>query len=76
MRDERAYLTIREAAARLNVSYGTVRGTILAGDLEAYRFGPGVGTWRIGIEDLTAYIDRCRCSNRQGTTGGSQALDN
>jgi excisionase family DNA binding protein len=74
MDDGQGYLTIREAAARLNVSYGTVRGAILAGDIQAYRFGPGVGTWRISVDDLTGYIDRCRCSNRTAATGDSQAL--
>ena len=61
MGNDQTYLTMREAAGRLNVSYGTVRGAVVAGDLQAYRFGAGVGTWRIAASDLTEYVARHRC---------------
>jgi excisionase family DNA binding protein len=52
-----AFVTIHEAAARLHVSYGTIRNAIRAGRLSAYRFG---STFRIRPEDLAAYVESCR----------------
>ena len=48
-------LTIREAAAALHVSYGTVYAAIHTGRLRAYKFGSRGGTYRIDPADLEAY---------------------
>jgi excisionase family DNA binding protein len=48
------YLTINQAAERLNVSGGTIRNAIRAGRLKAYRF---MGTYRIELEDLAGFVE-------------------
>jgi excisionase family DNA binding protein len=52
-----AFLTIDAAAARLSVSYGTIRKAIQAGRLPAYCFGT---TYRIRSEDLDGFVAACR----------------
>lgn len=56
---EPALLTIRQAAAALNVSIKTVRRLIAGGHLSAYRVGFGPrAQFRIDPEDLAAMIER------------------
>src|SRR5262245_1772869 len=59
------FLTIREAALRLRVSYNTIRGAILAGRLKAYRFGARGGTYRIDPADLEAYQASCATTHQE-----------
>ena len=47
------FLSVKEAAAILNVSYGSVLAAIHAGSLVAYNFGPRGGTYRVRRGDLT-----------------------
>src|SRR5262245_3752060 len=54
---ETVFLTIARAAARVGVSYGTIRNAILAGRLAAFRFGT---TYRILSEDLDRFVAACR----------------
>jgi excisionase family DNA binding protein len=51
------YVSIQEAADRLSVAYNTVRNAILAGKLTAYKI---LGTYRIRVEDLEAFIEAGR----------------
>ena len=51
------FVTIKEAAARLGVSYGTIRNAILAGKLAAFKI---LGTYRIRPADLDAFVASCR----------------
>ncbi len=46
------FVTIKEAAAKLGVSYGTIRNAILAGKLAAFKI---LGTYRIQPADLDAF---------------------
>lgn len=50
------FLTVREAAAILRVSYSSVLAAIHAGSLVAYGFGPNGGTYRIRRSDLSDYV--------------------
>ena len=50
-------LTIRRAAERLGVAYGTIRNAIATGKLVGYRI---LGTYRIKPEDLDAFVENCR----------------
>jgi excisionase family DNA binding protein len=52
-----AFLTIDAVAARLNLSYSSVRKAIQAGRLPAYRFGT---TYRVRSEDLDGFVAACR----------------
>jgi excisionase family DNA binding protein len=54
------FLSVKQAAAILNISYGSVLGAIHAGSLAAYRFGPHGGTYRIRRGDLLDYIASAR----------------
>lgn len=56
-------LTIREAAALLRVSYGTIRNAVLAGKLRAYRFGTRGGTYRIAAVDLDAFMEASQATS-------------
>ena len=75
------FLTIREAALRLRVSYNTIRGAILAGRLKAYRFGARGGAFRIAVADLEAYRAACATTNQEPpaprkSAGGGSAFKN
>jgi excisionase family DNA binding protein len=48
-------LTVAEAAAALRVSLGTIYAAIRRGELVAYAFGSGRGTYRIERGDLAEY---------------------
>ncbi|MCL6557998.1 MAG: helix-turn-helix domain-containing protein [Firmicutes bacterium] len=52
-----SFISIKEAARVLNVSYRTVYYWILKGELAGYRFGT---TYRISERDLADFIRRCR----------------
>jgi excisionase family DNA binding protein len=52
-----ALLTVRVAAARLEVSEKTVRRLIQSGQLPALRIGHSL---RISEDDLRRYLDSCR----------------
>ena len=73
--------TIKEAAEKLRVSYGTIRGAILAGRLKAYRFGARGGTYRIDPADLEAYRASCMTTKQEPAAskkraGGGSAFKN
>jgi len=53
-------LTIKDAAARLNVSVKSVRRWIANGELVAYQFGRH---WRISEQDLSAFLAARRGAN-------------
>lgn len=55
------YMSIQQAAERLSVAYNTVRNAILAGKLTAYRV---LGTYRIKVEDLDAFIEAGRVEKK------------
>ena len=57
------FLSIREAAANLGVSYGSILAAIHNGRLVAYQFGPHGGTYRIRRCDLEDYIAASRTKN-------------
>ena len=60
------FLSVKEAAAILHVSYGSVLAAIHAGSLVAYQFGPHGGTYRVRRGDLQDYIAASR--TRQSIT--------
>jgi excisionase family DNA binding protein len=49
------FLTIEQVAQELNVGEPLVRGMLKSGELRAIQVG-GRGAWRIGREDVEAYI--------------------
>jgi excisionase family DNA binding protein len=55
------YLTTREVAEILRLTPKTVRELILAGDLEATKFG---GSWRIKERDFLTFVRKCEESTR------------
>ena len=54
------FLTVKQVAARLAISYNSVLAAIRNGALPAYRFGPRRGTYRIDPNDLVAYVSASR----------------
>jgi excisionase family DNA binding protein len=60
------FLTVKEAAAVLHVSYGSVLAAIHAGKLVAYKFGPRDGTYRVRRGDLQDYITASRTKQSAG----------
>ena len=55
----KSYLSIREVAEQVNLSYGTVRNLIAQGRLRAIRIGTGRGTYRVTQADLDAFLLGC-----------------
>ena len=49
-------MTVKQAAARLEISPSLVYGLLMAGKLHASRHGLGRGTWRISEEQLQDYL--------------------
>ena len=54
------FLSVKEAAAILHISYGSVLAAVHAGSVVAYKFGPHGGTYRIRRGDLLDYIAASR----------------
>ena len=54
------YLTVKELAARLNVSRSVVYACIAAGHLPHVRVGVGRGTIRISERDADAFEERLK----------------
>jgi excisionase family DNA binding protein len=52
---EPRFLTVKDVAEALQVRDSTVHGLIKRGELRALQIG-GRGIWRIGRDDLEAYI--------------------
>lgn len=50
------FLTIEQVAQELNVSDIQIRALLRNGELRGFQIG-GRGVWRIGVDDLQAYID-------------------
>jgi excisionase family DNA binding protein len=61
-----AFLSVKDVAAYLGVSYNSVLGAIKNGSLPAYRFGPRSGTYRIAVGDLRDYVGTCRTGRKPG----------
>ncbi len=61
-----AVLTVKEAAARLGISPGTVYDLTESGQLRCQRFGKGRGTIRIRTADLDEYTGKVRPPLRSG----------
>ncbi|MCC6127562.1 MAG: helix-turn-helix domain-containing protein [Pirellulales bacterium] len=57
-------MPVKQAAAILAVSYGSVLAAIHNGSLTAYEFGPNGGTYRIQRSDLFDYINSCRTTRK------------
>jgi excisionase family DNA binding protein len=59
------FLSVKEVAAVLHVSYNSVLTAIHNGSLVGYRFGPRGGTYRVKKADLSDYIaTSCTRRNR------------
>ncbi|QIG57700.1 helix-turn-helix DNA binding domain protein [Arthrobacter phage Shoya] len=54
---KRRFLTMEQAAEELAVGVPLVRTLLKTGELRGLQIG-GRGMWRIGIQDLEAYIDQ------------------
>jgi len=67
-----AFLSVRDVAAYLGVSYNSVLGAIKNGSLPAHRFGPRGGTYRIGVDDLIAYVEASRTGQRPSRRSGNR----
>jgi excisionase family DNA binding protein len=61
---ESPFLSVRDVAAYLAVSYNSVLGAIRNRSLPAHRFGPRGGTYRIAADDLIAYVEASRTGQR------------
>ena len=57
MTDEAAWLSTKEAAARLGITLRSLYRFIDEGDLAAYKFGRVI---RLRQEDVSRYIETCR----------------
>ena len=53
-------LTVKDVAARLNVSSSLVYQIVEGGKLPVHRIGNGRGSIRFRSEDIEAYVDECR----------------
>jgi excisionase family DNA binding protein len=49
-------VTVKQAAARLEISDSLVYGLLMTGKLRGSRHGLGRGTWRISEEQLLDYL--------------------
>jgi excisionase family DNA binding protein len=52
-------MTVRQAAARLEVSAATIYGLVASGKLMHYRIGNGRGVLRIPNDAIEEYLARC-----------------
>jgi excisionase family DNA binding protein len=57
MTDEGAWLSTKEAAARLGITLRSLYRFIDEGDLAAYKFGRVI---RVKVEDVDRFIESCR----------------
>lgn len=64
------YRTVKEIATLLQVNEATVRRWIRDGELRAIEIGKG---WRIGPEDLAAFLDGHATRPRAGANGTNTA---
>jgi hypothetical protein len=55
-----SFITIPALGAYLEVQPRTVRKWIDAGVLQAYRFPPFIGEWRINLRDAIEFVKRSR----------------
>ena len=76
------FLSVKEAAAILHISYGSVLAAVHAGSLVAYKFGPHGGTYRISGAPIYRTIllhpgpGKASTARRRERTGGTfQKLD-
>lgn len=53
-------LTVKQVAARLNVSAACVYGLAERGILVGYKIGVGRGTWRFNEEDVSSFLAAVR----------------
>ncbi len=53
-------LTVKDVAARLNVSLSLVYQIVEAGKLPVHRIGNGRGSIRFRPKDIEAYVGECR----------------
>lgn len=67
------FLTVKQVAARLNVSQGTVYGAVDRGELKAHRFGRRTAL-RISEQSLLDYIDGCAESEPEISSQPAQTL--
>ena len=65
-------LTVDQVAERLQVNEQTVRRWLREGELTGIAFGGRTG-WRVGEEDLQAFLDRRRVADGGYETGKAAA---
>lgn len=66
------FLSVKEAADYLRVSYNSVLGAIKNGSLPAYKVGPRRGTYRIDLAELVAYAESSRTPNTPSRRSGNR----
>ena len=73
---EPRFLTVKDVAETLQVRDTTVHALIKRGELRAFQIG-GRGVWRIGREDLEAYIAAAyeRAAQEDGSLGAGPEAD-
>jgi excisionase family DNA binding protein len=64
MADLPRFLTLADVADLLNTSVAQVYAMVRRGDLPAIKIG-GRGQWRVGEDDLEAYIAEMKAATRQ-----------
>lgn len=64
------YLSLADVAEILGVSVGQVRTLVTSGDLEGFQMG-GRNIWRVGVDDLEAYVQRAKARTRARITSGA-----
>lgn len=67
---KRRFLTVEQVAEDLNVSPAQIRTLIKSGDLRGIQVG-GRGMWRIGTNDLEAYIDEAYQRTAESISAGT-----
>jgi excisionase family DNA binding protein len=52
--------TVQEVSTRLRISTSAVYELVQKGTLPCHRIGPRGGAIRVSLDDLEAYVQRCR----------------
>lgn len=68
------YLSLADVAEVLGVSVGQVRSMVTSGELEGFQLG-GRKIWRVGVEDLEAYVERQKARTRERIASGATFED-
>lgn len=64
-------LTLADVAEILNISVGQVRSLVKSGDLPAFQMPNGRAMWRVGEDELEAFLERQYARTRERIAKGT-----